>query len=160
MTIQATALAVYGRENQIRKTLEELAELSLELHRALDGRGDPEHILEEMADVEIMLGQMKLLYGSTDGWKEKKLARLEERIHGQKMRRLYNWGKAPKWAQWAARDEDGTFCWYKKKPNASKYYKAWACDFENSFEDGDESHILDASGDWRDSLERRPASKP
>ena len=68
----------------------------------------------------------------------------------------YNWSKAPEWANWAARDTDGTFCWYKKKPNESKYYKAWASDAENKFEDGDESHMLDSSGDWRDSLERRP----
>lgn len=40
-----------------------------------------------IADVEIMIGQMKLLYGQTDGWKEKKLARLEERIHGSNLDR-------------------------------------------------------------------------
>ena len=37
MTTQELALAIFGRENQIRKTLEELAELSVELHHALDG---------------------------------------------------------------------------------------------------------------------------
>jgi len=87
MTTPELAIAFYGREKQIRKTLEELAELSVELHHALDGRGDSAKILEEMADVEIMISQMKLLYGSTDGWKEKKLARLEERIHGAKLDR-------------------------------------------------------------------------
>jgi len=87
MTTPELAIAFYGREKQIRKTLEELAELSVELHHALDGRGDSAKILEEMADVEIVLSQMKLLYGSTDGWKEKKLARLEERIHGAKLDR-------------------------------------------------------------------------
>ncbi len=85
MTTPELALAIFGREKQIRKTLEELAELSVELHHALDGRGDSAKILEEMADVEIMISQMKLLYGQTDGWKEKKLARLEERIHGAKL---------------------------------------------------------------------------
>ena len=87
MTTPELALAIYGREKQIRKTLEERAELSVELHHALDGRGDSAKILEEMADVEIMIGQMKLLYGQTDGWKEKKLARLEERIHGANLDR-------------------------------------------------------------------------
>ena len=87
MTTPELALAIYGREKQIRKTLEELAELSVELHHALDGRGDNENILEEMADVEVMLSQMKILYGQTDGWKEKKLARLEERIHGSNLDR-------------------------------------------------------------------------
>ena len=80
MTIHATALAVYGRDNQIRKTLEELAELSLELHRALDGRGDSEHIREEMADVMIMLSQMELVYGKVDGWKQTKLDRLATKL--------------------------------------------------------------------------------
>ena len=132
MTIPELALAIYGREKQIRKTLEELAELSVELHHALDGRGDNEKILDEMADVEIMLCQMKILYGQTDGWKEKKIARLEERIHGAKPATRYEWSKAPSWAQWAASDA------------------------ENKFEDGERSCILDAYGDWRDSLERRP----
>ena len=85
MTTPELAIAIYGRENQSRKTLEELAELSVELHHALDSRGDNEKILEEMADVEIMIGQMKLLYGQTDGWKEKKLSRLAERIHSAKL---------------------------------------------------------------------------
>ena len=87
MTTPELALAIYGREKQIHKTLEELAELSVELHHALDGRGDNDKILEEMADVEIMLSQMKMLYGSTDAWKEKKIARLEERIHGSNLDR-------------------------------------------------------------------------
>ena len=87
MTTPELALAIFGRENQVRKTLEELAELSVELHHALDCRGDNAKILEEMADVEIMLAQMKILYGSTDTWKEKKLARLEGRIHGANLDR-------------------------------------------------------------------------
>lgn len=156
MTIHATALAVYGRDNQIRKTLEELAELSLELHRALDERGDNEHIREEMADVEIMIGQMKLLYGSTDGWKEKKLARLEERVHGAKPSTRYDWGKAPEWAQWAARENDGIGYWYEKKPVIRRDY---AYDIDKDEDDClimDKDSILDSYGDWRDSLERRP----
>ena len=87
MTTPEIALAFYGREKQIRKTLEELAELSVELHHALDGRADNDKIREEMADVEIMLEQLKLIYGPTDEWKKTKLERLEMRIHGAKLDR-------------------------------------------------------------------------
>ena len=158
MTTPELALAIYGREKQIRKTLEELAELSVELHHAIDGRGDNKKILEEMADVEIMIGQMKLLYGQTDGWKEKKLARLEERIHGAKPATRYDWSKAPKWAQWAARDADGQMAWYTSKPisleDARKEWQNWP--YRIDWIRGEQSCILDAYGDWRDSLERRP----
>lgn len=48
----------YGGENQIRKTIEELDELK----EALEERHNVEHILEECADVMIMLNQLSLIY--------------------------------------------------------------------------------------------------
>ena len=81
MMIFTLAVKHFGAEHQTLKACEELTELQHELLHALDGRADNDKISEEMADVEIMLEQLKLIYGQTDGWKEKKLARLEERIH-------------------------------------------------------------------------------
>lgn len=48
----------YGEEHQIRKTIEELDELK----EALEGGHNIEHILEECADVMIMLNQLSLIY--------------------------------------------------------------------------------------------------
>lgn len=48
----------YGFENQISKSIEELAELI----RAL-ATGTSDEVVEEIADVEIMIYQLKYLYG-------------------------------------------------------------------------------------------------
>ena len=82
------AIAKFGTEAQTRKAVEELTELSLALQRALSGRADMNNIREEIADVEIMLGQMRILYNTPlivtdftiDDWKEAKLSRLENLI--------------------------------------------------------------------------------
>lgn len=46
----------YGKNNQILKSIEEMAELQQALLK-----GEPKHIAEEIADVEIMLEQLKYL---------------------------------------------------------------------------------------------------
>ena len=47
----------YGKEHQTTKAIEELAELIQAL-----AKGDAENIKEELADVLVMLGQIKYLY--------------------------------------------------------------------------------------------------
>ena len=81
MTLFEQAVNTYGAESQVRKAVEELTELSVALLHSLDGRGDTENILEEMADVEIMFEQLKLIFGPTDDWKKTKLKRLEDRLN-------------------------------------------------------------------------------
>lgn len=61
--IISTALHSYGAENQCIKCVEELSELQKEICKALIGSGSQFHIAEEIADVEIMLAQMKIHYG-------------------------------------------------------------------------------------------------
>jgi len=70
------AILYFGTEHQTRKAVEELTELSIALQRALDGRADMDNIREEMADVAIMLEQLKLIYGPIEEWLRKKLERL------------------------------------------------------------------------------------
>jgi len=65
----------FGAEPQIRKAEEELLELALALKT-----GTIDEILEEMTDVQIMLDQMKILFGSIEEIKEQKLTRTEQRI--------------------------------------------------------------------------------
>lgn len=52
----------YGVIPQVQKTIEELNELSLELVKILTKVGDKEAIIDEIADVNIMVEQLKILY--------------------------------------------------------------------------------------------------
>lgn len=79
-SIAVRAVAHYGHAHQVRKAVEELTELSLALQHSLDGRGDNDHVLEEMADVKLMMEQLEIIYGSPLEWLAKKVERLEARI--------------------------------------------------------------------------------
>jgi len=52
----------FGTHNQKKKMIEELAELSIEIAKDLQGIGNLNNIIEEIADVEIMLLQAKIIY--------------------------------------------------------------------------------------------------
>ena len=54
-------IAKNGAEFQYNVCIEELAELTKELTKAIRGRADHAHICEEIADVEICLRQLKLI---------------------------------------------------------------------------------------------------
>lgn len=78
------ALDTCGAEAQTGMVFEEMAELQKELCKWLRGIGDREHIAEEIADVEIMLDQMKLLHSCADeckSWRLRKLERLSARLN-------------------------------------------------------------------------------
>ncbi len=77
------AIDTYGEKNQIVVAIEELSELQKELTKEIRGKGNKEHVAEEMADVSIMLSQLSMIYKNTDKvlkWEETKLARLEETL--------------------------------------------------------------------------------
>lgn len=78
--IYKQALDRWG-EKQIIMVFEEMAELQKELCKSLRGRNNLTEIAEEIADVEIMLEQMKIYFNIADGvekHKKLKLERLEE----------------------------------------------------------------------------------
>lgn len=82
-----TALVCFGIEAQRIKCIEEMAELTKELCKDAIGKGDRDHIAEEIADVKIMLMQMERHYcvGAEVGrWEAKKLKRLVERLNMMK----------------------------------------------------------------------------
>lgn len=59
--------------------IEELSELQKEITKDLRGNANDEHIAEEMADVEIMLEQLKIMYDNNDNvkrYKELKISRI------------------------------------------------------------------------------------
>ena len=78
-----TALSFYGRELQQVIAIEELSELQKELCKSLRAGADRPHIAEEIADVQIVLEQMMMLYECREDvaiWRQKKVARLRERL--------------------------------------------------------------------------------
>lgn len=82
------ALDTYGSLPQIVMVFEEMSELQKELCKYLRGRGSFEHIAEEIADVEIMLEQMEMLFCCTDAVRNerrRKVKRLKDRLdkHGE-----------------------------------------------------------------------------
>lgn len=81
------ALNTYGMREQITMVFEEMSELQKELCKYL--RGDDAvtiaNIAEEIADVEIMLDQMKLYFkcgAEVMDWRKRKIERLQRRLNG------------------------------------------------------------------------------
>ena len=78
------AIEVYGADLQKQVAIEEMAELTKEICKDFRGKGNREHIIEEMADVCIMLDQLMIIYDIETnemlGEIDIKTARLEERI--------------------------------------------------------------------------------
>jgi hypothetical protein len=57
------AIDHFGRESQISKAIEEMAELTSELARAQNNRGMNVNLIEEIADVSIMIAQLREIFG-------------------------------------------------------------------------------------------------
>jgi NTP pyrophosphatase (non-canonical NTP hydrolase) len=74
------ALAVWGRTSQMDLLVEECAELIQAMQKLNHRHGDVLNVIEELADVEIMCEQMRLVFNpaSIDKIKTQKLARLEK----------------------------------------------------------------------------------
>jgi len=80
--IYRAALALWGADAQTLMAFEEMSELQKELYKSARGKDNTEQIAEEIADVEIMLGQMKILHDCADAaaeYRESKLRRLAVR---------------------------------------------------------------------------------
>lgn len=86
------AINTWGAKAQIVKAMEELAELIQALSRRLlcmylnapGGNAALENVREEMADVNIMMNKLELIFGDTTEEEIGKLLRLEARIAAQK----------------------------------------------------------------------------
>lgn len=57
------AIAHWGEKEQLKKAIEELTELKDEIQDWLDGKGDEDRIVEELADAINMIEQIKLMFG-------------------------------------------------------------------------------------------------
>ena len=84
----ADAISVFGERFQILKAVEEHLELTIELVRYLVGKGDREHIVEELNDCLITTEQLIMIFKITrdelQKEKEKKIERLKANIDGFK----------------------------------------------------------------------------
>lgn len=81
--IVRSALRCWGTQHQVVVAIEEMSELQKELCKLERGNADMNHIAEEIADVEIMLAQMKEAFNlshSVETHKYFKLQRLDARI--------------------------------------------------------------------------------
>ncbi len=84
--IYEQAINKWGVYPQTLMAIEELAELQVELAKLLNGRVPAANIITEMADVEIMMEQLKVMHGfhrAVEEEKQRKLARLEQRLNGE-----------------------------------------------------------------------------
>ena len=79
------ALTTYGFESQTKMLLEEMSELTKAMCKYWRGKRNLEEIAEEMADVQIMLDQMTLLFqnhGLQQQYRLEKIERLRQRLEG------------------------------------------------------------------------------
>ena len=74
------AIDTSGEESQMKMMIEEMSELTKELCKLFRGEAETGHILEEMADVQIMLDQMKMIFGDTSEQEKAKVERLKGRL--------------------------------------------------------------------------------
>lgn len=76
-------LKKYGSDAQLTVAIEELSELIKELCKYKRGFNNQSHIAEEVADVEIVIEQIKLIFKlskDVERWKALKIVRLADRL--------------------------------------------------------------------------------
>lgn len=81
--IYRTATDRYGSRLQLIVAVEEMSELTKEICKFNRGKADISAIAEEIADVSIMLEQLKIIFGCGDEVEEqidKKTCRLKKRM--------------------------------------------------------------------------------
>lgn len=81
--IYERAIDKWGIRAQTMMVFEEMSELQKEICKNWRGADNADQIAEEIADVEIMLAQLKMIYGIASvsrRYKEQKLMRLVKRL--------------------------------------------------------------------------------
>ncbi len=83
----ADVIKFYGYDLQRMVAIEEMSELTKELSKQKRGKGDREHIIEEIADVYICLEMLEQMNGITREelyeWIDKKVDRIDKRIKSE-----------------------------------------------------------------------------
>ena len=82
--VMQTCLDHWGLEAQVGQTVEECAELIVALQKYINRTPQPgtvDNILDEIADLEMMLAQMRLVLGFDDDTLRKRIERKFERLN-------------------------------------------------------------------------------
>lgn len=77
------AIKIYGEDMQKNVAIEEMSELTKEICKEKRGLSSKLQMAEEIADVEIMLEQLKVMYDmheQVDDFKARKIFRLASRL--------------------------------------------------------------------------------
>lgn len=77
------AIAKYGKDAQIKMAIEEMSELTQALCKDFRGKGNAENIAEEIADVEIMIQQLQIIFNNRNDvsrFYELKIKRLKNNL--------------------------------------------------------------------------------
>jgi hypothetical protein len=77
-------LSKFGEDHQKIKAIEELNELGTEIAKDLNGNGDTDKIIDELADAWIMLEQLRLIYPDVSNRINYKIKRMIERYELEK----------------------------------------------------------------------------
>ena len=86
MSVYQRAIAKWGEDAQMKMVLEEMSELQKEICKFWRGKDNRDAIADEVADVEIMLGQLKVMLDigkDVSDHKRMKLLRLQRRLEGK-----------------------------------------------------------------------------
>ena len=87
MDIYKRALKTWGKEPQMLQVIEEMSELTKEILKNINRKKDNlNEIIEETADVEIMLEQLKENYQIADkveNYKKEKIKLIEQRLNNR-----------------------------------------------------------------------------
>lgn len=83
-------ISTYGMENQMLQCIEEMAELTVAIHKYIRAGFDDtcvdayNNVIEEIADVQIMIEQMRLMFdgAAVDEVIAEKLERMRGRLDG------------------------------------------------------------------------------
>ena len=90
LTVPVLAVQHYGVEHQKKKAIEEMGELITAISREQDGRATTEQVITEIADVQIMMRQLELIYGidavanEIDRKQRRLLRRMNKELKAQK----------------------------------------------------------------------------
>ena len=84
MNTYERALKTWGKEPQMLQVIEEMSELTKEILKNINRKKDNvAEIIEETADVEIMLEQLKCCYNihrQVEEYKQQKLKKIDQRL--------------------------------------------------------------------------------
>jgi NTP pyrophosphatase (non-canonical NTP hydrolase) len=84
--VYQTAISLYGKEAQRQMVIEEMSELTKEICKISRGKLDLEALADEIADVTIMLEQLRLMYdidAEVNSHIDYKVLRLVARLAGK-----------------------------------------------------------------------------